>query len=210
MYKVIVLIILLSAFLRFHNLPNLFVFGGDEEHHVLLANTIVENFHIIWVGANVAHLGFYHGPFFTYFTSLWMFFSQDPLILAYVAAVLGVITTAAVIFVGYKLFNTTVGLIAGLLYATLPLMVFYDQRYWNPSITPLLMLGMIFSIYQAKSNPGWLILFAISYGLVFHTHFSLIPMPLIAGYFLLKGRVKVTRQSLILSVITPFPVKSNL
>lgn len=197
----IVLILLLAIFLRFYNLPDVFVFGGDEEHHVLLANTIVENFHIIWVGVNVAHLGFYHGPFFTYFTALWMYLTQDPIILGFVAATLGVITTTAVIFVGYKLFGIKVALIAGLLYATLPLMVFYDQRYWNPSITPLLMLGMVYSIYQSKLNSIWLILFAVCYGLVFHTHFSLIPMPLIAAYFIFKEKIKISRRALIFSIV---------
>src|SRR3989344_2633257 len=173
MKRLIFFILLLSLLLRFYNLSNTFVFGGDEEHHVLLAQKIVDDFHIIWVGVNVAHLGIYHGPLWTYFTAFWLYLTRDLTILAFVGSFIGVLTTAAVIFVGFEMFGKKVALLGGLLYATLPLMVFYDQRYWNPSITPLLLLGMVLALFKIKGNLWWLTLFAFCYGLVFHTHFSL-------------------------------------
>jgi hypothetical protein len=39
----------LAAFLRFHNLPHLFIFGTDEEYQTNLAQTIIKDFHIIWI-----------------------------------------------------------------------------------------------------------------------------------------------------------------
>src|SRR3989344_5462278 len=144
----LVLIIVLSAFLRFHNLPQLFIVSIDEEYQATLAQTIVQHFHIIWIGVSAANLDFYLGPFWTYFTALWLFLSKgDPLITGYISSVIGVLTTILVFIVGLRLFNPRVGLIASLLYACLPLMVYFDQKYWNPSPVPFLSLLIVLAIY---------------------------------------------------------------
>ena len=135
----ILLILFIAAFLRFYNLSETFVFAGDEEHQAILAQSIVKDFHIIWVGVNAGHLGFYLGPYWAYFTSLWLALSNgDPLITGYIASSIGVLTTLLTILVGSILFSKRVGLLSGLLYATLPLMVFFDQKYWNPTLIPAL------------------------------------------------------------------------
>src|SRR3972149_4389848 len=82
-----ILILLLAFFLRFYKVPELFVFSGDEEHQLSIAQTIVNNFHLEWVGASSADTGFYLGPFWEYFGALWLFISHsNPLITAYIAS----------------------------------------------------------------------------------------------------------------------------
>lgn len=199
----IFLILLLSAFLRFYNLPNSFVFAGDEEHQAILAQTIIKHFHIIWIGVNAAHLGFYLGPYWVYFTALWLYLSKgDPLITGYISATMGVVTTFLIFWVGAKLFNKKVGLLASLLYATLPLMVFLDQKYWNPTPVPLLSLLMLLSLSQVKKNPKWLILFSICFGMIFHIHLSLFPVLFVAIFYFLKQKIKLPKKIILLSVIT--------
>lgn len=204
MYKYcIVLILFLSAFLRFYNLPETFVFAGDEEHQAILAQSIIKDFHIIWMGVNAAHLGFYLGPYWTYFTAFWLWLSQgDPLITGYVASSIGVLTTLLIIITGSTLFNKQVGLSAGLLYAVSPLIVFFDQKYWNPTLIPALSLLMLLSLYKLKNNPKWMILFFAGYGLVFHTHLSLVPLLFIAVFWIIKEKIKLSRQVFFLSLIT--------
>ncbi len=197
----ILLILIVSAFLRLYNLPDSFIFAGDEEYQATLAQSLIKDFHIIWVGVNAAHLGFYLGPYWTYFSAFWLWLSQgNPLITGYISSIIGVLTTLSIILIGKSLFGRKTGLLAGLLYATLPLMVFLDQKYWNPSLIPLLSLLLLLSLFKARQNPGWLILFTASYGLVFHTHLSLIPVIFIAGYWLVKQKIRPSKQIILLSI----------
>lgn len=199
----IFLIIIISGFLRFYNLPNSFVFAGDEEHQAILAQSLIRDFHIIWIGVNAAHLGFYLGPYWAYFTAIWLFFSKgDPLITGYVSSFIGILTTLLIILAGSSLFNRRTGLLAGLLYATLPLMVFLDQKYWNPTPIPFLSLVLLLALCKTKQNPKWLIVFSAGFGLIFHTHLSLILLVFIAGFWLIKQKIRPSRTVLALSIIT--------
>lgn len=200
---IIFLILVISAFLRFYNLPNSFVFAGDEEHQAILAQSIVKDFHIIWVGVNAAHTGFYLGPYWAYFTAFWLALSKgDPLISGYVSSAIGVLTTLLIILTGSTLFNKKVGLLAGLAFATLPLMVFFDQKYWNPTPIPFLSILMFLSLSKLKKNPNWAILFAASYGLVFHTHLSLFPLIFIATIWVVREKIKLPKKIILLSLTT--------
>lgn len=197
----ILLILIISAFLRFYNLPNIFIFAGDEEYQAILAQSLIKDFHIIWVGVNAAHLGFYLGPYWTYFSAFWLFLSKgNPLITGYISSINGILTTLLIILTGSSLFNKKNGLLAGLLYATLPLMVFLDQKYWNPTLIPLLSLLLLLSLFKAKQNPKWLIVFAACFGLVFHTHLSLLPLILVAIFWLIKQKVKPSKKVIFLSL----------
>ena len=207
--KAFLLILGLAVFLRFFRLPELFVFEGDVEHHILLANTIVRDFHVIWVGVNVANLGFYHAPYWTYFTALWLYLSNGhPLVLAYAAAAVGVMTTGIITIAGWHMFNRKIGLMAGILYASLPLFVFYDQKYWNPTPTMLLSLLILISLYFARKWPIFWLLFAAAYGAVFSTHFSLAPLGFLALYVFwrYKPGLKITLLSLGVFLVFIFPL----
>lgn len=201
MIKIIFLILFISAFLRFYNLPNSFVFAGDEEYQAILAQSIISNFHIIWVGVNAAHLGFYLGPFWVYFTAFWLFLSKgDPLITGYVSALIGVLTTLLIILLGNTFFGKKVGFSAGLLYATFPLIVFLDQKYWNPTAIPFLSVLILLSLYSARQYPKWLIIASVCFGLIFHTHLSLVPLIFIAILWLIKQKIKLSKQVIFLSL----------
>ncbi|MDP3733205.1 MAG: glycosyltransferase family 39 protein, partial [Candidatus Daviesbacteria bacterium] len=199
----IILILLLAALLRFYNLPNSFVFAGDEEYQAILAQSLIKDFHIIWIGVNAAHLGFYLGPYWVYFTSFWLFLSKgDPLITGYISSFIGIATTLLIVLTGSALFNKKTGLMSGLLYAALPLMVFFDQKYWNPTPIPLLSIIMLLSLFKLKENPKWLLLFAGSFGLLFHTHLSLTPLIFVTIFLVIKQKIKLNKRIIFLSLLT--------
>src|SRR3990167_2943810 len=176
-WVIALLICLLALFLRTYNLDQIYVFGADEEYQTNIAMSLVKDFHPIWIGVSAANTGFYLGPFWSYFTYIWLFLSKgDLLITAYIAAFLGVLTTAVIFYIGYKTFSLRVGLIASVLYACLPLIVFFDQKYWNPSPIPLLSLIMFYSLSQIRKNQKFCLLFTLAFGLVFHSHLSLVPL----------------------------------
>ena len=208
---IVVLILAVSIFLRFYNLQDLFIFGADEEHQTTLAMTIVKDFHVIWIGVSAANLDFYLGPFWVYFTSFWLFLSKgDPLITGFIASSIGVLTTLLIFLVGKKLFTTKVGLIASLLYASLPLIVFFDRKYLTPTLIPLLSLTMLFSLHQIRYSDKWWILFAAAFGLVFHTHLSLIFFGFLGLYFLIRDRKSLSKKVIVISSIVFLTIISPL
>ncbi len=161
-------ILTLSVVLRFWRISDLMVFRLDQEHQVSLAMPIVKDFHIIWIGVSASNLNFYLGPFWVYFTSFWLFISKgNPLITAYVASFIGVLTTFFIFLIGKEIFGKKVGLIASFLYATLPLVVFYDRIYWNVTLVPLLTILLFYSIYKFKDSGWWLVVFAGLYGIIY-------------------------------------------
>lgn len=206
-YKILFFIsflVLFGIFLRFYNLPNLYIFGFDEEYQATYAMTIVSDFHPIWIGVSASFLDYYLGPYFTYFTSFWLMLSQgDPLITAYVAALTGVITSVVIFFVGWKFFNLTTGVISSLLYAGLPLFVFYDQKYWNPMFVPLIVLLMFTSLLLVKKSPWWWLLYAAIVGAIFETDLAPFPLIIIGVWFFIKGKYFLNKR-LVLGCVLVF------
>lgn len=201
-------ITLLALVLRIYHLNQLYIFGADEEYQTNIVMTLVRNFHLIWIGVSAANTGFYLGPFWSYFTYIWLLlFHGDPLSTAYIAAFLGAFTTFVVFYVGWKMFSFRAGVIASILHACLPLIVFFDQKYWNPSATPLLSVVMLYSLYRTRDNQRFWLLFALSFGLVFHTHLSLVPFALLALYQIRNG---INKTILIQSIIVFLLVLSPL
>lgn len=181
-------IFLLALFLRTYNLSNIYVFNFDEEYQATYAWTQVLDPHPIWIGVSASFLDFYLGPYFTYFTAVLLWLSKgDPMIGAYFAAFLGSVTTLAFFFIGWRIFNLTTGIIASLLYATLPLFVFFDQKYWNTMFTPLITLLLFTQIYLVKKSIWFWVLYAALVGAILQTHLEPIPLITIGLFYFLKG-----------------------
>lgn len=196
------LILILAAFLRLYNLPEVAIFTFDEEHQTTMAKTIVNNFHLIWIGVSASNLEFYLGPFWVYFTAFWLWLSNgDPLITNYVAVFIGIVTTFAVYYVATKIFSFRVGIIASFLYATLPLFIFFDQKYLTPTLVPLLSLLLFYSLYRTFDSDSWWIIFTFLFGLVFHTHLSIFPYGLLAGVLFIKQLKIIKKKVIILSIV---------
>lgn len=208
---IFICILILSAFLRLYKLPEIAIFTFDEEHQITMARTIVNDFHLIWIGVSASNLGFYMGPFWVYFTAFWLWLSKgDPLITNYIAAILGIITTFTIYLLSEKMFSKKAGLIASFLYASLPLFVFFDQKYLTPTPVPLLSLLLFFSLYKTFFSDKWWIFFAGLYGLVFHTSLSIFPYGLLAIFLFFKQRKNISRKNIFLSIITFIIVISPL
>lgn len=189
-YILLVLIIILSALLRFNNLSSIYVFNFDEEYQATYAWTLVKDFHPIWIGVSSSFLDFYLGPYFTYFTAFLLKISNgDPMLTAYFAAFLGILTTAATFFIGWKIFNLTTGAVSSLLYATLPLTTFFDQKYWNTMFTPIIAILLFLTLYLVKKSVWFWVAFAALFGIILETHLEPVPLLLIGIWYFLKNKV---------------------
>lgn len=205
-YIFLILILSLAAYLRFHRLTDIYVFNFDEEYQATYAWTLVKDFHPIWIGVSSSFLDFYLGPYFTYFTALLLYLSSgNPELTAYFAASLGVLTTALLFFIGWKIFNSITGITASLLYASLPLLVFFDQKYWNTMFTPVIVLLLFTTLYLVKKSSWYWIASAALLGVVLETHLEPIPLFLIGIWkFIKEGFVRNVKLVLICLIIFAF------
>lgn len=197
----IVLIIILSAVLRFGTLSKLMVFTPDEEYFLYLAQTLIKHFHIIWIGVSALGFDFYMGPGWVYFIYPFVALAKgDPLVLGIIASSVGVVTCGFVYWFGKKLFNQKVGIIASLIYAASALMVYYDQQPY-PTGVPLLSLALGYSLFMASKNKNWWIVFAFLYGIVFHIHLSLILIAFVALYWVITHKKSIDIKTFTLSIV---------
>lgn len=195
------LILLTAAAIRLTTVDKLMPFTPDEEYLSYIAQTLIQNFHIIWIGVSALGFDFYMGPFWIYIIYPFLFLSKgDPLVLGFLASLLGVGATYLLYWLGRKLFNEKVGLMSSVLYAFSPLMIYYDQKPY-PSGIPFLSLVLALSIYMTKYSNKWWLLFAFAYGMVFHIHLSLILIIFVAFYWGFLHRKLLNQQIILLALL---------
>lgn len=199
-YFIPILIFVIALSLRFYHLPERFIFGTDEEYQAHYAMTLVRDFHPIWIGVSAADTGFYLGPYWTFFTAFWLKISGgDPLITGYVSSVLGSITSVLLYFLISKIASNKAALFSALLYATSPLVIFFDQKYWNPSSAPLLVTLILLCLSLAQTSTWYFIFSLILYSFVWHVHLSLVPLILVIAAYYFKFRPRLTFVQLIVA-----------
>lgn len=204
-----IFIISSALFLRLHNIDNTFVFGVDEEYQTYLAQSLVKNFHILWIGVG-STAGFYLGPLFTYFTYLLLLLSKDPLIFGYVAALAGTLSCALLFSIAEKMFNKKTAFVSSSLFAFTPLAVYYDQKYWNVGLVPLLTLALLFTLYKAQRDQKYVIAFACCFALIFHIHLALVPIGIFGFLSLAIMRKLYNIKTILLSIAAFLLVYSPL
>lgn len=197
----IILILILAAFLRFKTTPTLMTFTPDEAYQAYIAQTIIKDFHIIWIGLSAGSFDLFLGPFWIYIISpLLSFTNGNPVILGYFGSLIGVVSTFLLYYLGLNMFNKKTAIIASSFYATLPLIIYYDQKPYPTGISFLAIL-IILSIYMTKKSKYWWIVFAFAYGMVFHIHLSLLPLIFLAIYWALKHKKTLDKKVIILSLL---------
>lgn len=145
----IVSILCLAAFLRLYQLPETMMFIGDQAWFYLSAKDMLLQGNIPLVGIASSHPWLHQGAFWTYIlVPIFAVFQFNPLSPGYFVAGLGLITTYLMYSLGSKMFSRRVGLLAAVLYATSPLIVFLDRMPYHTSPIALLTLVFVYSMYK--------------------------------------------------------------
>lgn len=212
MNKIILFLILTaSAIVRLVTIEKLMVFTPDESYILYFVQTLVKNFHILWVGVSALGFDFYMGPGWLYFLYPFVAVSKnDPLVIGIISSVIGVITTYAVYWFAQKLYGTKVGLLSALFYGLSSLIVFYDQQPY-PNAVPLTSLLIAISLCLSSKDKKWLYLFAFAYGAVFHLHLSLVLFIFAGIYWVLSNKLLdrktfIVSAAIFLAVVSPMIV----
>lgn len=184
----LILLFALIIFLRFYMVGEWFFFGIDEEYQSLLALAQIKDFHPIWIGLSAANTGFYVGPGLVYLHAVLLWISRgDPIILAYAASIIGVITAIVFYLIVKNLFGRKTALIATALYSCSAFVVNYDRRFWNSTLVPLVAILIYWTIVKLQKDKRYLMLLAFLLGCIFHIHASLFLFIPIILYFVLKS-----------------------
>lgn len=199
---IFIAILILAAFLRFNRLSEIYVFNFDEEYQATYAWTLVKDPHPIWIGVSASFLDFYLGPYFTYFTAILLALSKgDPMITAYFAAIWGVLNVAVIFWLGKKFFNQTVAIISSILYATLPLFIYFDQKYWNVMFVPLTVLGFFVFLRLSEKSKWWWLALPFLVGFILETDLAAAPLILVGVYYFIKSKVWQDKIIVFFSVV---------
>ena len=194
-------ILILAGAVRLLTLSKLLVFTPDEAYISYIVRTIVKDFHVIWIGVSILGYGFYMGPLWIYIIyPFYALLNGDPMVLGALTSLMGVATTFLIYWLGKKMFNGRVAIIASLFYATQALVIFYDQRPYPPGVPMWLMLMML-SLYMSNRSSKWWIFFAFLAGMVFHIHLSLGGMILVGIYWAYVKRKSIGRSVILPSIL---------
>ena len=193
----IILLFTLIIFLHFYKVGGWFFFGIDEEYQSLLALAQIKDFHPIWIGLSAANTGFYVGPGLVYLHAILLWISHgDPIILAYAASTVGVITAVVFYFIVKSLFNKKVALITTALYSCSTFVVNYDRRFWNSTLVPLVAILIYWTLVKLQKDKRYLILLAFLLGCIFHIHASLfLYIPIILYFAVMSLRAKPAQRA---------------
>jgi len=168
------IILLIGIFLRFFELDKRFVFDIDVMYQALYAQTIVKDFHVIWIGVSASNLGYYLGPGLVYLTAfLFKIYNSDPVILGFFASSIGVLTILSIYYISKKLYNGKTALIASAIYSFTLFITNYDRKFW-PIFVPLIGIWTYYGLVKVNKNINYLLLLAFLIGASFHIHLSLI------------------------------------
>lgn len=213
---ILILTLGLSVFLGLFKIRELMTFIGDQAWFYLSARDLISNGEMPLVGIASSRPWLHQGPLWTYFlTPFLLIFNFDPVSGAYLSMILGLFTIIGLYVVGSKIFSKRVGLIASLLYAVSPFVVFNIRMPYHTSPIPLFVVVLIFSLYKIAQNkiiylPLTILLLSILYNLEIATVILWFVVMGLVSYKLFKNEIsfkeiwnkKILTMSII-SLITP-------
>jgi GT2 family glycosyltransferase len=143
------LIILLTVFLLFYKIGVFMPFIGDQAWFYISAKDMLLNGSIPLVGITSSHTWLHQGPLWIYLLTVALWIGHfNPVAGAYLTGVIGLVTVWLVYKVGSAMFSPRVGILASLLYATSPLIVFNARFPYHTSLIATFTLIWFYVLYK--------------------------------------------------------------
>lgn len=159
-YLPIAFVIILSLCIRLYKLPDLMPFIGDQAWFYLSARSALDSGNIPLVGITASRTWLHQGAFWTYILMPILKISSHPAAPGYFSALLGSLTSFGLYATLREISNRKTALIGALLYATSPLVIMSDRMPYHTSFTPLLTIGIFYSLWRVMhgSQRFWIVL----------------------------------------------------
>jgi 4-amino-4-deoxy-L-arabinose transferase-like glycosyltransferase len=164
-------------------------FLGDQGRDVIVVYRFLKHGDLMFIGPQTSIGNMYLGPWYYYLMAPALLLAGfNPVGPAVMVALFGVATVWLVWKVGKEWFGEKVGLIAALLIAVSPVVIYYSIFSWNPNIMPffaLLSMWLLWRIWQKNEYQKMPIL-AVSLVMVLNSHYlGLLLLPVVGIFWLL-------------------------
>lgn len=184
-FVLILIIVLLSGFLRFYNLSGLHNFSYDQARDALYIKRMIVDHKFRLIGTQSSIPGLYTPPFYYYLMLPFLLVSNlNPLGLDYATAFFGVATAVLIFFVLLKLAeNKYLSFLIAIFYSLQPAIVYQSRFAWNPNTIPFFVLLAVFSMLKISEDKYRLIyyfVFFFSLGMTINLHYSGVIFTLVA------------------------------
>lgn len=194
----LIIILLIATFLRFYNLPNNYMFMGDQGRDALVVANIFKEKDPVFIGPVTSIGNMYLGPFYYYFMLPFLFISYpNPIGPVYAVAALSVITVALVYLISKKMFNNKIAIFATIFFALSSTNINLARFSWNPNPAPFFSLLMFYFTYLAWKKDGryWLLVSAM-FSILAQLHYvTLLSLAGAGIIFLIDLKKKISQKN---------------
>lgn len=181
-FLILLIILVVSALLRFYRLGEYMSFLGDEGRDALMVKRILTTFDLPFIGPPTSVGDMYLGPLYYYMMSIPMtIFWLNPVAAAGMVAVIGVATVGLIYYLSREWFGKEAAIASSTLYAISPVAILYSRSSWNPNPTPFFTLMAFLGLYLARKREDfkWFILTGIALAFAHQMHYlALILVPI--------------------------------
>src|SRR5680860_6736 len=194
----IILIIILSSFLRLYRIADYMTFLGDEGRDALVVYNILHG-KLTLLGPTASGGVFFLGPIYYYFMAVFtLLFNYSPVGPSVMVALFGIATVYLVYKVTNDFFGEKAGIIASLLYASSPLVIAYSRSSWNPNPLPFFSLLTLYFLYKAVlSNKKKLFIFCgFLLGIAIQLHYLTVFLGVIVTLYVLFSNLFFIKNKL--------------
>lgn len=140
----ILLILVVSLFLRVYRIGDTMTFLEDEGRDLLIAKRMIDTGRPVLLGPQTSTGNMYLGPLYYYLITPALALSgMNPVGPAILIALSGVLTTYLLFVLGRKWFSPLSGYLAAAMFAILPFSVLVTRASWNPNLVPLITVLML-------------------------------------------------------------------
>ncbi len=188
--KLVFLILVLGAFLRFYRISAYTEFLGDQGRDVLRIRQFVKDGDFMLIGPQTSIGNMYLGPWYYYLiTPSLVLANFNPLGPALFNGLIGLFTIWLIYRFGSQWFGKETGFWAAGLLALSPAVIKYSNFIWNPNVLPLFSLVSMWFLWRVwkKDDYKSLIWLAASLAMVLNSHYlGLLLFPVIAIFLMIK------------------------
>lgn len=154
----LVLLLGISGFLNLYKINELMMFQGDIARDYLAARDMLITGKIPLLGITSSVTWLHQGPLSIYFIGMALLTGKfNPVAPAIFYGILGVLSTFVVYYLGRSLFNRNIGLLAGTIFATSPLVVVNARMPYHTSSIPLFASVFFLILYKVIKGRKYLL-----------------------------------------------------
>ncbi len=175
---IVITLLLLGCFLRFYRLPDTIHFQGDQGRDAILVKRMLTERNLPFIGPVTSVGNLYLGPFYYYYMAPWLALTYPSPVGPVIGVALANVASLVLLYiVAHTMFGQKAALFSLALYAVMVPAIAHSRFSWNPNIMPLIMLGIMYCLQQARKNAKYVSLAWLLFGLLIQLHY----MALVVG-----------------------------